>query len=60
MGVRKGWEGRVKQPSPDGASREAGLLQLDTERRVLLGQDGRSLGCPLLIPSLDGPGQAPH
>lgn len=62
MGVLEGLggRGRVKRPSPDGAGREAGLLELDTEGHMMLGQDGRGLGCPLLIPSLDGPGQAPH
>lgn len=47
------------QVSPDGARREAGLLELDIEGHVMLGQDGCRLGCPLLIATLDGSGQAP-
>lgn len=47
------------QVSPDGARREAALLELDTEGHMMLGQEGCSLGCPLLIAILNGLGQAP-
>lgn len=47
------------QALPDGAGREAGLLELDAEGRVMLGQDGCCVGCPLLIPALYGLGQVP-
>lgn len=61
-GDLRGLEGRVKeksQVSPDGARRKAGLLELDTEGHVMLGQESCGLGCPFLIATLDGSGQAP-
>lgn len=54
-----GWVRDKSQVSPDGARREAGLLELHTEGHVTLGQDGCCLRCPLLIPTLDGAGQEP-
>lgn len=50
---------RRSRALPDGARREAGLLQLDPEGRVVLGQGGSCLGCPLLIPTFYGLSQAP-
>lgn len=47
------------QVSPNGAWREAALLELDTEGHMMLGQNGCCLGCPFLIATLNGPGQAP-
>lgn len=48
------------QVSLDGARREAALLELDTEGHTVLGQHGCCLGRPLLVPALDGLGQAPR
>lgn len=47
------------QVSPDGARREAALLEPDIEGHVMPGEDGRSLGCPLLVPVPNGQCQAP-
>lgn len=49
---------KKSQVSPDGARREAGFLELDTEGHMIPSQGGCCLGCLLLIPAPDGPGQA--